>query len=86
MNATEAVEFMRTGKKVRSTHYHLNGDIIAAVVHSLTSHYYYQYCRNDVILQLLPLTTCAADVMGWFTSDDFISRSHHYKFEEYLPA
>ena len=71
MTPKEAVKYMqKTGKCVKSK--------------DKTSHYFYKYFRNDVILQLLPASTCSANVLMSFSPERFVQMSKYHQFVRYV--
>jgi len=71
MTPKQALKYMReTGRCVKSK--------------DRTSHYFYKYFRNDVILQMLPAVSCAADGVMSFSPEHFVQRSKYYQFVRYV--
>lgn len=73
MKATAAIKFMaETGKTVeifpRGTGYDVG---------------YYKLFRNDVILMLIPGTSCAAMTWNRFTLEEFAALGKYYEFREH---
>ena len=44
---------------------------------------YFQLFRNDVILKLMPVASCAADVRSHYTMEKFLELGSYHTFEPY---